>query len=118
MSLIQVFQLAQSPLLQGGALQAMLGFFRALVAANTPNMGAKRLLETLVNPVLSEAGAQIHKQGRASIAKCVAAVVGTQSQAEAVAVVGQFAQQLQGAKGVPHQQTFALLAIGEIGKNM
>ena len=116
--LMQVFRLAQSPLLQGGALSAMLGLFKAIVAAEVPAFSQKKLLELLVNPVVGEAGDSIHKQGRASIAKCVAAVVSTQRPAEAAAVVNQFAAQLSGKGGVAHQQTFALLAIGEIGRHM
>ena len=96
----------------------MLDFFKVLVAAKVPDLNSKKLLEYLVNPVISQNGANIHKQGRASIAKCVAAIVVTQSGTESFGVVNQFAGQLSGASGVPHQQTFALLAIGEIGRHM
>jgi hypothetical protein len=58
-------------------------------------------------------------QGRASIAKCVAAIVVTQSSADAHAVVTQFTANLKPADPTTaHQQTFSLLAIGEIGKHM
>lgn len=58
-------------------------------------------------------------QGRASIAKCVAALVVTQSTAEAHNVVTQFAANLKpNDASTAHQQTFSLLAIGEIGKHM
>ena len=57
----------------------MLEFFQSLVSANLPGLGQKDLLKLLVDPVLSPSGASIHKQGRASIAKCVAALVVTQS---------------------------------------
>ena len=42
---------------------------QALVAANIPELSQSRLLEMLVNPVSDASGANIHKQGRASIAK-------------------------------------------------
>ena len=57
----------------------MLEFFQSLVSANLPGLGQKDLLKLLVDPVLAPSGASIHKQGRASIAKCVAALVVTQS---------------------------------------
>jgi hypothetical protein len=48
----------------------------------------------------------------------VSAIVVTQPPAEAMAVVQQFCGYLQGTNGVPHQTTFALLALGEIGHHM
>ena len=42
---------------------------QALVAAQIPELNQQRLLEMLVNPVSEPSGANIHKQGRASIAK-------------------------------------------------
>ena len=44
-------------------------------------------MKLLVDPVLAASGSGIHKQGKASIAKCVAALVVTQNPAEAQAVV-------------------------------
>jgi cullin-associated NEDD8-dissociated protein 1 len=118
-SLPQIFHLSQSPLLQGAALNAMLEFFQALVAAKLPGAGQKDLLKMLVDPVLSVAGSTIHKQGKASIAKCVAALVVTQNVQEAQAVVSQFASHLKpNDPSTAHQQTFSLLVIGEIGKHM
>ena len=81
-SLPFIFQLSQSPLLQGAALNAMLEFFQSLVVAKLPGLGQKDLLKLLVDPVLAPSGVSIHKQGKASIAKCVAALVVTQSPAE------------------------------------
>ena len=40
----------------------MLEFFRCLVAAKVPGLGQKDLLALLVNPVLQQQGAAIHKQ--------------------------------------------------------
>ncbi len=61
-SLPEVYRLAQSPLLQGAALTAMLDLYQALVASNSPDLSQRRLIEALVNPVLATEGATIHKQ--------------------------------------------------------
>ena len=51
--------------------------------------------------------------------KCVAALVVTQSHADALAVVKTFSGHIgSNSAHPPHQQTFALLAIGEIGKHV
>ena len=68
----------------------MLEFFQSLVSANLPGLGQKDLLKLLVDPVLSPSGASIHKQGRASIAKCVAALVVTQSPGEILIIIDQY----------------------------
>ena len=67
--------MAESPLLQGGALSAMQDLFQRLVAAESPVLPYSDLLAMLVNPVLGPRGGAIHKQGRANIAKCVASLV-------------------------------------------
>lgn len=99
---------------------ALKSFFQALVyAKSVPDLSSKRLLDLLVGPVHDVNGANIHKQGRASIAKCVAAVVETQSPGEAMVVVQQFSAQLTNApNNLPHQKIFALLALAEIGRTI
>ena len=110
----EVLKLAESPLLQGGALSAMLEFFKTIVSAGVSGLGHSDLLALLAQPVLGAKGGNIHKAGRANIAKCVASLV-SHSEKEAVAVVQQFLSNL-----ALHQQdyslTFSLLAIGEIGR--
>ena len=106
-------------MLQGAALNSMLDFFQSLVAAKLPGLGSKDLLGMLINPVLQSSGASIHKQGRASIAKCVAAVVATQKPQDAQAVVQSLASNIAPQDpSTAHQQAFSLLAIGEIGKHI
>ena len=120
-SLPEVFKLAQSPLLQGAALNAMLKFFQSLVAARIPGLGQRELLDMLISPVMlpgANGGERIHKQGRASIAKCVAAIVITQSPQEAHMVVQSFATSLKSSANSPHMLTFDLLSIGEIGRHI
>ena len=47
----EVLKLAESPLLQGAALAAMLDFFRALVGAGVPGLSHSDMLALLVNPI-------------------------------------------------------------------
>ncbi len=54
-------------------------------------------------------------QGRAATAKCVAAVLSS-SPGEAKQAVSGWCALIQSKKCMPHQQTFFLLAIGEIGR--
>jgi hypothetical protein len=64
--------------LQGAALNAMLEFFRCLVAAKVSGLAQKDLLALLVNPVMHQQGATIHKQVKQmdnNITKLVAEVV-------------------------------------------
>ena len=57
----EVLKLAESPLLQGGALSAMLDFFKTIVAAGLPGLGHSDLLALLAHPVLGSKGGSIHK---------------------------------------------------------
>ena len=106
--------MAESPLLQGGALAAMLEFFKTIVAAGVPGLSHSDLLALLAHPVLGGKGGSIHKAGRANIAKCVASLVG-HSEPEALAVVKQFMSNLA-TNQQDYSLTFSLLAIGEIGR--
>ena len=55
----QILVLIQSPLLQGGALGAMLEFFQAIVGL--PKLGFKDLLQMLIKPVYNPSS-QTHSQ--------------------------------------------------------
>merc|ERR1712106_283964 len=110
----EVLKLAESPLLQGAALTAMLDFFKSVVSAGVPGLAHSDLLALLVNPVLGGKGGTIHKQGRANIAKCVASLV-SHSEREAVGVVKQFMGNLT-SNQQDYSLTFSLLAIGETGR--
>ena len=57
----EVLKLAESPLLQGGALSAMLDFFKTIVAAGAPGLGHSDLLALLAHPGLGSNGGSIHK---------------------------------------------------------
>jgi len=110
----EVLKLAESPLLQGGALAAMLELFKTLVGAGVSGLGHTDLLALLAHPVLGGKGGNIHKAGRANIAKCVAALV-SHSERDALVVVQQFLANLA-SNQQDHSLTFSLLAIGEIGR--
>ncbi|XP_048489474.1 cullin-associated NEDD8-dissociated protein 1 isoform X2 [Plutella xylostella] len=115
-----ILALAKSPLLQGGALKAMVGVLRALVAAGVPGCGRRELLALLVAPVqLQQHAGTAHatKQAFHSLAKCVAAVVVEAGGAEARAAVKQFLQDAsEPTSDAAHM--FALLAVAEIGKHL
>uniref|UniRef100_A0AAQ5XTX0 TATA-binding protein interacting (TIP20) domain-containing protein n=1 Tax=Amphiprion ocellaris TaxID=80972 RepID=A0AAQ5XTX0_AMPOC len=73
-----VFRLVHSPLLQGGALVAIVDFLQALVLSKTSNLGYSQLLKSLTEPFHSPQspadGSVIHRQSYHSVARCVAAL--------------------------------------------
>ncbi|KAJ0182615.1 hypothetical protein K1T71_001984 [Dendrolimus kikuchii] len=119
-----IIMLASSPLLQGGALKAMLGVLSALVRADVAGCSRRELLDLLVAPVhrLQDHNASAHhmKQAFHSLAKCVGAVVveggDGSGGAESAEVVRGF---LRDATNPPSDAThmFALLALAEIGRH-
>ncbi|KAH9373876.1 hypothetical protein HPB48_016148 [Haemaphysalis longicornis] len=117
----EILVLVRSPLLQGGALNAMLEFFQALVSLNLPGLGFRELLNEVSTPVYQSGGAgaavAIHRQAYHSMAKAVAALT-LQCPQEALPVVQRFLQDIQANRSVDAIQLFALLAIGEIGRHI
>ncbi|CAK1544633.1 unnamed protein product [Leptosia nina] len=115
-----ILTLANSPLLQGGALKAMVGVLSALVEADVPGCSRRELLSLLVAPVHrpTEHNATAHhiKQSYHSLAKCVAAVV-VGGGSEAIQTTRAF---LRDAADPPADTVhmFALLAIAEIGRHL
>merc|ERR1719402_1669792 len=73
-----VFGLVHSPLLQGGALAAIVAFLQALVQSKAGNLGHKQLLKSLTEPFHSGPShpdsATLHRQSYHSVARCVAAL--------------------------------------------
>ncbi|XP_071804723.1 cullin-associated NEDD8-dissociated protein 1-like [Asterias amurensis] len=117
-----ILTLIKSPLLQGGALYAMLEFFQALVATKTPRLGFQDLLQMLSLPIYSPKESQtstyaVHKQAFHSIAKCVAALT-ISCAAEGSVVVNQFVNDVKNTKSSDSVQLFALLSLGEIGRHV
>ncbi|CAG9796700.1 unnamed protein product [Diatraea saccharalis] len=115
-----ILALAKSPLLQGGALKAMLSVLSALVAADVAGCSRRELLALLVAPVhraADHANSAHHiKQAFHSLAKCVAAVV-VAGGSDALDVVRGF---LRDAAHPPNDPThmFSLLALAEIGRHL
>uniref|UniRef100_A0A8C4NH41 Cullin-associated and neddylation-dissociated 1 n=1 Tax=Eptatretus burgeri TaxID=7764 RepID=A0A8C4NH41_EPTBU len=137
-ALAPVIALVRSPLLQGGALTAVLAFFQALVATHMPGLGYMELLRLLTGPVYSHTSTgaaqlstspvsptsassssllTLHKQAFHSIAKCVAALTVACPQ-ECGSVTGQFIADVRNPKSSDGVQLLALLALGEIGRHV
>uniref|UniRef100_A0A8C9VG79 Cullin-associated and neddylation-dissociated 1 n=1 Tax=Scleropages formosus TaxID=113540 RepID=A0A8C9VG79_SCLFO len=115
--LTELIALVRSPLLQGGALSAMLEFFQALVVTGTPGLGYMDLLRMLTGPVYAQSAALTHKQSYYSIAKCVAALTRA-CPAEGPAVVGQFIQDVKNSRSTDSIRLLALLSLGEVGHHV
>ncbi|XP_068626901.1 cullin-associated NEDD8-dissociated protein 1 [Battus philenor] len=115
-----ILALAKSPLLQGGALKAMLGVLSALVSADVAGCSRRELLALLVAPVhrVHEHNASAHhiKQAFHSLAKCVAAVV-VEGGSDALDVVRGFLRDAAQPPSDAHHM-FALLALAEIGRRL
>ncbi|NXV75707.1 CAND1 protein, partial [Atlantisia rogersi] len=117
--LAEIFQLVHSPLLQGGALSAIIDFFQALVQTRTPTMSYSELMRQLTAPVYSSgaAGASLplHKQAYYSAARCVAAL-SSACPKEAPATVNQFIQEVKSPKSSPAVKVLAFLSLAEMGR--
>ncbi|KAK4337023.1 hypothetical protein RND71_043999 [Anisodus tanguticus] len=112
--------LIRSPLLQGTALQSILDFFQALVFKPYPNFSFDQLLTSLKDPVYNkeaEKSVNLHKQAYHSIAKCVSAI-SIVDKTKAFNTVSNLMMDIINYKTFDNIQSFALLAIGEIGKNV
>uniref|UniRef100_A0A8C5CGW6 Cullin associated and neddylation dissociated 1 n=1 Tax=Gadus morhua TaxID=8049 RepID=A0A8C5CGW6_GADMO len=115
--LSQLIVLVRSPLLQGGALAAMLDFYKALVTTETAGLGYMDVLRMLTGPVYAQSSALGHKQAYCSIAKCVAALT-TACPREGPAVVGQFIQDVKNSRSTDSIRLLALLSLGEVGHHV
>ncbi|ESO96201.1 hypothetical protein LOTGIDRAFT_202232, partial [Lottia gigantea] len=123
--LSQILILIQSPLLQGGALNALLEFFQAVVQLGLPKLGFKDILQMLILPIYNPASKPphagssftIHKQAFHSIAKSVAALTRINPE-KAPNVVNQFVSDIKNSKSTDSIVLFSLLALGEIGKHI
>ncbi|GFR41083.1 hypothetical protein Agub_g1723, partial [Astrephomene gubernaculifera] len=103
--------LVRSPLLQGGALEVLQGFFAALAGSGGAGEGgAEALLGQLLEAGRSAEAAS--KQAQHSVARCVAALA-TTSPAQLPARVEMLLKSAGGRD--PGTQRLALLCLGEIG---
>ena len=113
----ELLLLVRSPLLQGGALAAMLLFFQALVSTGTAGLGYMDLLRMLTGPVYAQNTPLTHKQSYYSIAKSVAALTRACPK-EGPAVVGQFIQDVKNSRSTDAIRLLALLSLGEVGHHV
>ncbi|NXI39912.1 CAND1 protein, partial [Galbula dea] len=119
--LAEVFQLVHSPLLQGGALNAIIDFFQALVLTKTATMGYSELMKQLTSPIYSSdssgTSVTLHKQAYYSVAKCVAAL-SSACPKEASATVNQFVQDVKNTRSSSAVKVLAFLSLAEMGRTM
>ncbi|XP_072203506.1 cullin-associated NEDD8-dissociated protein 1-like isoform X2 [Excalfactoria chinensis] len=117
--LAEIFQLVHSPLLQGGALNAIIDFFQALVLIKAATVGYSELMKQLTAPVYSMgpsgALAALHKQAYYSAAKCVAAL-SSACPKEAPGTVNQFIQDVKSPKCSSAVKVLAFLSLAEMGR--
>uniref|UniRef100_A0A1A8U0Q3 Cullin-associated and neddylation-dissociated 2 (Putative) n=1 Tax=Nothobranchius furzeri TaxID=105023 RepID=A0A1A8U0Q3_NOTFU len=115
-----VFRLIHSPLLQGGALAAILDFLQALVLSKATNLSFSQLLKSLVEPFQSSkspAGSSVlHRQSYHSVARCVAAL-SSASPEDAPGTVSGLIQQVKDSGSPESDRVLALLCLGEVGRS-
>ncbi|XP_035517719.1 cullin-associated NEDD8-dissociated protein 2 [Morone saxatilis] len=114
-----VFRLVHSPLLQGGALAAILDFLQALVLSKTSNLGYSQLLKSLTDPFHSSQssvdGTVIHRQSYHSVARCVAAL-SSACPKETPGTVAGLLQEIKSPGSPESARVLALLCLGEVGR--
>ncbi|NWX88014.1 CAND1 protein, partial [Nothoprocta pentlandii] len=114
--LMETFQLVHSPLLQGGALGALIAFFQALVLTKAAATGYSELMKHLTAPVYAAGpSAPLHKQAYHSVAKCVAAL-SSACPKEAPGIVSQFIQDVKSPKSSCAVKVLAFLSLAEMGR--
>ncbi|XP_041807126.1 cullin-associated NEDD8-dissociated protein 2 isoform X1 [Chelmon rostratus] len=115
-----VFRLVHSPLLQSGALAAILDFLQALVLSKTSNLGYSQLLKSLTDPFHSSHSSAdssiIHRQSYHSVARCVAALSSACPRETAGTVAG-LMQEVKSPGSPESARVLALLCLGEVGRS-
>jgi len=110
-----LLNLLQSPLLQGMALQSALEFFTKLIQKGVP---FQPLLLQVCDILKSASAAALPKTAISSIAKVVGVLCANAAEADAKATVAAFVSDTQDDSVSDLHRTFALRAIGEIGRRM
>ncbi|XP_017287004.1 cullin-associated NEDD8-dissociated protein 2 [Kryptolebias marmoratus] len=115
-----VFRLIHSPLLQGGALGAILDFLQALVLSKASNLGYSQLLKSLMEPFQSSKSSAdstvLHRQSYHSVARCVAALSSASPKDSPGTVTG-LMQQVKNPGSPESARVLALLCLGEVGRS-
>ncbi|EPQ61385.1 hypothetical protein GLOTRDRAFT_30890 [Gloeophyllum trabeum ATCC 11539] len=106
-----IYAIAHSPLLAGGALDSLLAFFAALVEAD--DQIATHVVPSLV---ISLSKAPKGEASPANVSKCIAQVVQSQ-QGVAAGVIAEFSKHLKkNSKANTSQVVLSLLILGELGR--
>jgi len=108
----KVFELLQSPLLQGTALKSICGLFVALVKAGV-DFG---LLLKSVCDIVSNYGDSLSRQALSAIAQTTGALCISTAEAQCIATVSAFVEDIANKTVGDVQRGFALLAVGEAGR--
>uniref|UniRef100_A0A7N6ACR5 TATA-binding protein interacting (TIP20) domain-containing protein n=1 Tax=Anabas testudineus TaxID=64144 RepID=A0A7N6ACR5_ANATE len=115
-----VFRLVHSPLLQGGALAAIVDFLQALVQSKTNNLSYSQLLKSLTEPFhrspSSADSSIIHRQSYHSVARCVAALCSACPK-ETPGTVASLIQEVKNPGSPESARVLALLCLGEVGRS-
>ncbi|XP_053172678.1 cullin-associated NEDD8-dissociated protein 2 isoform X2 [Scomber japonicus] len=115
-----VFRLVHSPLLQGGALAAIVAFLQALVSSKTSNLSYSQLLKSLTEPFhhppSSADSSVLHRQSFHSVARCVAAL-SSACPKETPGTVSGLIQEVKNPGSPESARVLALLCLGEVGRN-
>ncbi|KAJ7999313.1 hypothetical protein DPEC_G00193090 [Dallia pectoralis] len=111
-----VFGLVHSPLLQGGALSAILELLQVLVVTKNGNMGYNDLLKALTGPFhgSGKTADPIHRQCYHNVARCVAAISSVCPK-EASGMVTSFIQEVKNPNSPEPIRILSLLCLGEVG---
>ncbi|KAG0170737.1 Cullin-associated NEDD8-dissociated protein 1 [Apophysomyces sp. BC1034] len=118
-----LFQLIQSPLLQGTALKTLLSLFEAL--ANASPADYQSLVKGLVDPLLvvqtsgvSAGGvaAVANKQAAATVAQCVAVLAVSTNNTNCQATISTFQAYIENTSTNDSVKYLSLLTLGEIGR--
>lgn len=123
-----IMTLVRSPLLQGGALNSLLDFLKALVTIQPPiqGLGFQGLMDMLKEPVYApshvipspNAAFAVHKQAFQSLARCASTLISTSDRSVTLPNVDQLLEDIQNPHTSDSITLFALLTLGEIGKEM
>ncbi|KAI9488039.1 armadillo-type protein [Zychaea mexicana] len=124
-TLPSLFQLIQSPLLQGAALDSLLNLFAALARASPADY--QILVKGLIDPLLNvktsgvSAGgvaAVANKQAAATVAQCVAVLAVNTDEANCQNTIRGFQGYIEDASTNDSIKYLSLLALGEIGRRV
>jgi len=110
----KVYELLRSPLLQGTALKSVCSLSVALVKAG---VDFSVLLKSVCD-IISAGGEALSRQALSAVAQATGALCTSTEQAQCIATVNAFVEDVQNPAVCDIQRGFALLAVGEVGRAM